>query len=80
MLLINSIANMKVVLGENTDYDSGIHPMVSELELPRTFPEDFFRGNRFPNLVCLNCSDSLQEQPDDQAGIELSSSQKIMVP
>jgi hypothetical protein len=47
---------MEIIIGENTKYDTGTHPDVIEVDFDRSNVNDFFEGDRFPNLKVLNIS------------------------
>jgi Leucine-rich repeat (LRR) protein len=47
---------MKITVGENTEYDTGDHSEVTEIFFKRHVAGNFFKDNRFPNLVNLDCS------------------------
>ena len=44
---------MVTPIGDNQDYDSGIHPDVTSIIFWRHSVGSFFKGNRFPNLMEL---------------------------
>jgi Leucine-rich repeat (LRR) protein len=47
---------MKITIAENTVYDTGIHPEVTEILFVRNVAGNFFKDDRFPNLVQLYCN------------------------
>jgi Leucine-rich repeat (LRR) protein len=47
---------MKIYIRNNTEYDAGIHPEVTEILFSRIVIGKFFEKNRFPNLIKLECS------------------------
>jgi Leucine-rich repeat (LRR) protein len=46
---------MKIHIEENEDYDTGYHPDVTRILFKRKVVGDFFKDDRFPNLVELVC-------------------------
>jgi Leucine-rich repeat (LRR) protein len=44
-----------VTVRENTEYDTDIHPEVTEIHFERHIVGNFFKDDRFPNLVHLVC-------------------------
>jgi hypothetical protein len=49
---------MKIVIEENTEYDTDDHPEVTKICFKRRIVGNFFKDDRFPNLVKLDCSDN----------------------
>jgi Leucine-rich repeat (LRR) protein len=47
---------MKIVIEENTEYDTDVHPEVTKICFKRRIVGNFFKDDRFPNLVHLACS------------------------
>jgi len=45
---------MKIEIRDTNEYDTGIHPDITEIRFMRRVEGTFFEGNRFPNLVKLN--------------------------
>jgi Leucine-rich repeat (LRR) protein len=46
---------MSIIIEENTDYDTDVHPEVTAIHFRRTIVGNFFKDDRFPNLVRLDC-------------------------
>jgi Leucine-rich repeat (LRR) protein len=46
---------MMIAVRENTEYDTDIHPEVTEIHFKRHIVGNFFKDDRFPNLVILYC-------------------------
>ena len=46
---------MEIRVEDNNEYDTGIHPEVTVIEFRRRAVGEFFKENRFPNLVKLPC-------------------------
>lgn len=46
---------MKIEVGDTKEYDAGIHPEVTEIMIRRRIVGNFFKRDRFPNLVKLVC-------------------------
>lgn len=53
---------MKIVVGRYSDYEKGIYPEVTEIYIRRGLVSKFFKGNRFPNLVRLDCDECSMEE------------------
>jgi len=49
---------MEITIDNNSFYDEGIHPGVTKITFRRIIAGDFFKGNRFPNLTGLICSNN----------------------
>jgi hypothetical protein len=47
---------MNVWIKNNTEYDTGIHPNITKIHFNRRVMGDFFKGNRFPDLIFLACN------------------------
>jgi Leucine-rich repeat (LRR) protein len=47
---------MKIIIKENKEYDTGIHPEVEKIIFERQNVGDFFEEDRFPNLISIVCS------------------------
>jgi Leucine-rich repeat (LRR) protein len=47
---------MKIRIEENQEYDTGYHPDITEIMFRRRVVGDFFKDDRFPNLISLICS------------------------
>jgi Leucine-rich repeat (LRR) protein len=45
-----------ITVKENTEYDTDVHPEVIEIHFIRNIVGNFFKDDRFPNLVKLDCS------------------------
>lgn len=52
----NCAVTKKIVIGNDNNYDAGVHPEVAEIEFHRDTVGNFFRGDRFPGLVKLDCT------------------------
>lgn len=47
---------------DNHQYDTGIHHDVTDIRFKRNVVGTFFKDNRFPNLVTLDCSENRLEK------------------
>lgn len=47
---------MKIVIRGPCEYDTGIHPDVTKITFNGDVPREFFKEDRFPNLIKLDCS------------------------
>jgi Leucine-rich repeat (LRR) protein len=45
-----------ITVRENTEYDTDVHPEVTGIRFRRHIVGNFFKDDRFPNLVKLDCS------------------------
>jgi hypothetical protein len=50
---------MRVEISNDTKYDSGIHPKVTEIVFLRSDCGDFFKEDRFPNLITFHSCNSI---------------------
>lgn len=61
---------MKVLIGDNKKYGTGVHPHITEICFESHNPGKFFSENRFPSLVVLTIRDFVFDF-SDRAPIEL---------
>lgn len=54
---------MHIRIKEASKYDTGVHPEVTHIYFSRTYDGGFFEGDRFPNVIMIDCSSGRNNRP-----------------